>query len=88
MSIPIVMVKLLMTDTKLRDLLNDYKNITLGEWSEPPQCMPDDVGRQKALSRRIINTTENTKHHLQCGQADPCPTSCNNNYKFYYESID
>jgi hypothetical protein len=33
-----------MTDTKLRDLLDQLpKNITLGKWSEPPQCMPDDV---------------------------------------------
>ena len=36
--------KVHMTDTKLRDLLDQLpKNITLGEWSEPPQCMPDDV---------------------------------------------
>lgn len=32
------------TDTKLRNILNCLpENITLGEWSEPPQCMPDDV---------------------------------------------
>jgi hypothetical protein len=36
--------KVHMTDTKLRDLLDQLpKNITLGKWSEPPQCMPDDV---------------------------------------------
>lgn len=33
-----------LTDTKLRDILNCLPdNIKLGEWSEPPQCMPDDV---------------------------------------------
>ena len=33
-----------MTDSKLRELLNNIpNNIQLGEWSEPPQCMPDDV---------------------------------------------
>ena len=33
-----------LTDTKLRNILNCLpENITLGEWSEPPQCMPDDV---------------------------------------------
>ena len=36
--------KVHMTDEKLRDLLNQLpKNIKLGEWSQPPQCMPDDV---------------------------------------------
>ena len=33
-----------LTDTKLRQLLNQLpNNITLGVWREPPQCMPDDV---------------------------------------------
>lgn len=38
------------TDMKLRELLNELpKNITLGQWSEPPQCMPDDVKMESAL---------------------------------------
>ena len=42
--------KVHMTDTKLRDLLNQLpKNITLGEWSEPPQCMPDDVKTESTI---------------------------------------
>jgi len=33
-----------LTDTKLRVLLNEIpNNITLGVYSEPPQCMPEDV---------------------------------------------
>lgn len=33
-----------LTDEKLRGLLNQLpNNISLGQWSEPPQCMPDDV---------------------------------------------
>jgi hypothetical protein len=33
-----------LTDTKLRNILNCLPdNITLGTWSEPPQCMPEDV---------------------------------------------
>ena len=33
-----------LTDTKLRVLLNEIpNNITLGSYSEPPQCMPEDV---------------------------------------------
>ena len=33
-----------LTDTKLREILYySPDNITLGEWKEPPQCMPDDV---------------------------------------------
>ena len=36
--------KVHMTDSKLRNLLDNIpNNIQLGEWSEPPQCMPDDV---------------------------------------------
>jgi len=36
--------KVHLTDTKLRDLLNEIpNNITLGSYSEPPQCMPEDV---------------------------------------------
>lgn len=36
--------KIHLTDTKLRDLLNEIpNNITLGSYSEPPQCMPEDV---------------------------------------------
>jgi len=36
--------KVHLTDTKLRDLLNEVpNNITLGSYSEPPQCMPEDV---------------------------------------------
>lgn len=36
--------KIHLTDTKLRDLLNKIpNNITLGSYSEPPQCMPEDV---------------------------------------------
>ena len=36
--------KVHLTDTKLRDVLNNIpNNCKLGEWSEPPQCMPDDV---------------------------------------------
>ena len=42
--------KVHMTDTKLRDLLDQLpKNITLGEWSEPPQCMPDDVKTKSTI---------------------------------------
>jgi hypothetical protein len=33
-----------LTDTKLRNILNCLpENIKLGTWSEPPQCMPEDV---------------------------------------------
>ena len=33
-----------LTDSKLREILYyPPDNITLGEWKEPPQCMPDDV---------------------------------------------
>lgn len=33
-----------LTDIKLRDVLNNIpNNCKLGEWVEPPQCMPDDV---------------------------------------------
>jgi len=33
-----------LTDIKLRKLLNELpENIQLGTWSEPPQCMPEDV---------------------------------------------
>ena len=36
--------KIHLTYTKLRDLLNEIpNNITLGSYSEPPQCMPEDV---------------------------------------------
>ena len=36
--------KIHLTDSKLRYSLDQLpKNITLGEWSEPPQCMPADV---------------------------------------------
>ena len=36
--------KVHLTDKKLRKLLNNLpNNITLGVYSEPPQCMPDDV---------------------------------------------
>ena len=36
--------KVHMTDSKLRNLLDQLpKNIKLGEWNEPPQCMPNDV---------------------------------------------
>ena len=35
--------KVHLTDTKLRDVLNNIpNNCKLGEWSEPPQCMPDE----------------------------------------------
>ena len=38
------------TDFKLRGLLNQLPNkITLGGWSEPPQCMPDDVKMESTL---------------------------------------
>ena len=39
-----------MTDTKLRQLLNNIPdNCTLGVWREPPQCMPDDVKAESAI---------------------------------------
>ena len=39
-----------LTDSKLRGLLNRLPhNITLGKWSEPPQCMPDDVKSESTL---------------------------------------
>ena len=59
--------KVHMTDTKLRDLLNQLpKNITLESCQNHLSVCLMTL-RQKALSSfTIINTTENTKHHLQC----------------------
>ena len=40
-----------LTDTKLRKLLNNLpNNITLGVYSEPPQCMPDDVKSESTIT--------------------------------------
>ena len=42
--------KVHMTDSKLRELLNELpRNIPLGDWREPPQCMPDDVKTESAI---------------------------------------
>lgn len=39
-----------LTDTKLRNVLNNLPdNIKLGRWSEPPQCMPDDVKTESTV---------------------------------------
>jgi hypothetical protein len=36
--------KIHLTDTKLREILSHLPdNIQEGQWSEPPQCMPEDV---------------------------------------------
>ena len=38
------------TDKKLRVLLDQLpRNIELGSWREPPQCMPDDVKTEKSI---------------------------------------
>ena len=40
-----------LTDTKLRDVLNNIPdNIELGMWREPPQCMPDDVKSESVIT--------------------------------------
>jgi hypothetical protein len=42
--------KVHLTDTKLRGLLDFLpNNITLGVYSEPPQCMPDDVKMESTI---------------------------------------
>lgn len=43
--------KVHLTDKKLRKLLNNLpNNITLGVYSEPPQCMPDDVKSESTIT--------------------------------------
>lgn len=42
--------KVHMTDSKLRDVLNNIPdNMPLGDWREPPQAMPDDVKSESSL---------------------------------------
>ena len=42
--------KVHMTDSKLRDVLNNIPDkMPLGEWREPPQAMPDDVKAESSL---------------------------------------
>ena len=42
--------KVHMTDSKLRDVLNNIPdNMPLGDWREPPQAMPDDVKSENSL---------------------------------------
>ena len=42
--------KVHMTDSKLRELLNELpRNIPLGDWRQPPQAMPDDVKTECSL---------------------------------------
>ena len=42
--------KVHMTDSKLRDVLNNIPDkMPLGEWREPPQAMPDDVKSESSL---------------------------------------
>ena len=42
--------KVHMTDSKLREILNEIpRNMELGEWREPPQAMPDDVKTESSL---------------------------------------
>ena len=39
-----------MTDDKLREVLNNIPDkMTLGEWREPPQAMPDDVKAESSI---------------------------------------
>lgn len=43
--------KIHLTETKLKRLLNNLpNNITLGVYSEPPQCMPDDVKSESTIT--------------------------------------
>ena len=43
--------KVHLTDKKLRKLLDNLpNNITLGVYSEPPQCMPDDVKTESTIT--------------------------------------
>lgn len=43
--------KVHLTDKKLRKLLNNLpNNITLGVYSDPPQCMPDDVKTESTIT--------------------------------------
>ena len=42
--------KVHMTDSKLRDVLNNIPDkMPLGDWREPPQAMPDDVKSESSL---------------------------------------
>ena len=72
--------KVHMTDSKLRDVLNNIPDkMPLGDWREPPQqCQM--MSSQKAVSMRIINTIENTKSHSQNGLTEKSHNLC-------YESI-
>jgi len=43
--------KVHLTDTKLRVILDEIpRNCPIGEWKEPPQCMPDDVKSESTIT--------------------------------------
>ena len=43
--------KIHMTDSKLRVILDEIpRNLELGDWRDPPQCMPDDVKTESAIT--------------------------------------
>ena len=75
--------KIHMTDSKLRELLVDSpKNIPIGSFQEPPQCMPDNCKQDSTVDAYKLYYVEEKKDFAKCTKR-PTPMWFIEGLRFY-----